>query len=74
MHPLVGGLPWGHVAIKDHIINRERAFFDVPVAYEMKGAILPGAVTTSAILVNQGGNVLVERYFGRAGEQRPEEQ
>ena len=48
-------------------------FFDIPVADEMEGAVLPGPMATGAILVNQRRNVLVERHFGRAGQQGPEE-
>ncbi|MBB23177.1 MAG: hypothetical protein CMN04_09905, partial [Roseibacillus sp.] len=64
---------WRHVAVQDHVVDRQCAFFDIPVADEMEGAVLPGTMATGTILVNQRRNVLVERHFSRAGQQGPKE-
>tara|TARA_B100000963_G_scaffold359234_1_gene385944 strand:- start:164 stop:328 length:165 start_codon:yes stop_codon:yes gene_type:complete len=40
----------------------------------MKGTVLPGAVATGAILMDQRRDVLIKSDFGRTGQQRDEEQ
>ena len=56
--------------VENHVVDRERPFPDIPVADEMKGSILPGAMATSTILVNERGDVFVEGDLGGAGQQR----
>ncbi|MBB79846.1 MAG: hypothetical protein CMN02_02395 [Roseibacillus sp.] len=74
MHLLIGWLPGRHVAINNHVVDRQCAFLDIPVADKMKRTVLPGAVATGAILMDQRCDVLIKSDFGRAGQQRTEEQ
>ena len=74
MHLLIDWLPWRHVAINDHVVDCQCAFLDIPVADKMKGTVLPGAVATGAILMDQRRDVLIKSDFGRTGQQRDEEQ